>query len=132
MRKTLTAAMAALTFGGAVAAAAVPAQARGYEGGRYYGGDYRRDYRGDNNAGVAVAAGIVGLALGAALTSGNHSTSYGSYGYAQPYYGSNSYTNAYGGYDGYYGGGYRTCESRRWVYDRYIGREVLVTSRYAC
>ena len=124
MRKTLTAAMAALTFGGAVAATAVPAQARGYEGGRYYGGDYRRDYRG-NDAGGAVAAGIVGLALGAALTSNSH-PSYSSYGYApRPYYG--------GGYnnDGYYGG-YRTCESRRWVYDRYLRREVQVVSRYAC
>ena len=124
MRKTLTAAMAALTFGGAVAAAAVPAQARPNDGGRYYGNDYRRDSRG-NDAGVAIAAGIVGLALGAALTSGNHSTSYGSYGYAQPYYGS-SYNS------GYYGGGYRTCESTRWVYDRYTRRQVPVTSRYAC
>ena len=129
MRKTLTAAIAALTFGGAVAAAAVPAQARGYQGGGYqgggyYNGDYRQTYR-NNDAGTAIAAGIVGLALGAALTSGSHA-SYGSYGYAQPYYGGSSYNN------GYYGGGYRTCESRRWVYDRYTGRQVPVISRYAC
>jgi len=121
MRKTLTAAMAALTFGGAVAATAVPAEARPYDG-RYYG-DYRRDRR-DNDAGVAIAAGIVGLALGAALTSGNNS-SYGSYGYAQPYYGSGYYDR------GYYGG-YRTCESRRLVWDPYIHRKVEVRSRYAC
>ena len=125
MRKTLTAAMAALTFGGAVAASAVPAQARDYNN-RYYGGDYRRDNR-SNDAGVAIAAGIVGLALGAALTSGNQNTGYASYGYAQrPYYGPDAYNG------GYYGGGYRTCESRRWVYDRYLRRDVQIVSRYAC
>jgi hypothetical protein len=122
MRKTLTAAMAALTFGAAVSAA-VPAQARDD-----FRGDYGRDdHRGSRatDAGVVIAAGIVGLALGAALTSGSHSTAYG-YGYARPdashrYYGPR-----------YDGGGYRTCESTRWVYDRYLRRDVQVRSLYAC
>ena len=129
MKKSLTAAMAAITFGGAVAAATVPAVAeardyRGYEGGRYYGDDYRRGGR--NDAGVAVAAGIVGLALGAALTSGNRASGYGPYGYAGGY-------AAPGYYDrGYYDRGYQVCEARRLVWDPYIRRQVVVRSRYAC
>lgn len=119
MRKALTAAMAAITLGGAVVATAAPAEARphgGYYGG-YYGGHYRHD-----NTGAAVAAGVVGLALGAALASNSHSY------YDRGYYAPGYYAPGY-----YYGGyGYRTCESTRWVWDPYIGRRVPVTSRYAC
>jgi hypothetical protein len=49
------------------------------------------------DAGAAVAAGILGLAVGAALASSSHhdyDRSYG-YGYEQPYYG-NGYRPAYG------------------------------------
>jgi hypothetical protein len=119
MRKALTAAMAAITLGGAVCATAAPAEARphgGYYHGGYYGGHYRHD-----NGGAAVAAGVVGLALGAALASNSHS--YYDRGYYAPGYYAPSY---YGGY------GYRMCESTRWVWDPYIGRRVPVTSRYAC
>ena len=120
MRKTLAAGLAALTFGGAVAASAIPAtaEARDYHGGYhnyggYYRGDYGRSYHHhNNNAGPAIIAGIAGLAIGAALAdSGSHRSYY------------NSYNSGYG---------YRTCQSSRWVWDPYIGRRVLVTSNYAC
>lgn len=124
MRKTLAAGLAALTFGGAIAAAAVPATAEardyhgGYHGGGYYHGGYGHYH---NDGGAAVVAGIAGLAIGAALAdSGHHSYYRGGYGYGY----------APGYYDDGYG--YRTCESRRWVWDPYIGRRVLVTSHYAC
>jgi hypothetical protein len=118
MRKNLAAGMAALTFGGAIATAAIPAaaEARPYHGGYhgYYGG-----YRHHDN-GAAIVAGVAGLAIGAALASGNHHS----------YYRGGYYD--YGYAPGYYDYGYRTCESRRWVWDPYIGRRVLVTSHYAC
>src|SRR5689334_5103089 len=91
MKKALTAAMAAITLGGALAATAAPAQAQhwrgGGYGGHYSGGHYYYGHR--DNAGPAIAAGVVGLALGAALASNSHS-----YYYDRPYYG------------GYYGPGY--------------------------
>jgi hypothetical protein len=86
MNKILTGALAALTMGGALAASTVPASAEprgghhggGHYGGHYYGGGYRDHHRGDY--GSAVGAGLIGLALGAALTNG-----YG-YGYGPPAY----------------------------------------------
>jgi hypothetical protein len=135
MRKSLTALAAALTFGGAVAAAAAPADARPY-GGHYGHYNYGHSHHRNNDAGVAIAAGVVGLALGAALA-GNSGHSYYNSGYYNGGYYNNGYYNngygypAYGGY-GYGGYGYRTCESRRWVYDPYIGRRVMTESRYAC
>ena len=136
MRKLLTAAMAAITLGGAVCATAAPAEARphgygggGYYGGGYYGGGYGGHHH-HNDAGVAVAAGVVGLALGAALASNHHGY------YDRGYYGRSYYDDGYYGggyYPGYYGyPGYRICESRHWIWDPYIGRRVLTTSRYAC
>lgn len=123
MRKTLTAAMAALTLGGAIAATAAPAEARdwghrgGYDG-HYYGGGR---YYGRDNGGAAIAAGVLGLALGAAIAdSGPHYYRGGYYPPPPPPYG-------YG-----YGYGYRTCEATRWVWDPYWRREVPVTTRYAC
>jgi hypothetical protein len=129
MRKLISAALAAVTFAGAVAATAAPAQARDHGGG-YYGGGYYQGggyHRHGDNTGTAVAAGVVGLALGAALaSSGNH----GGY-YARP--------AAYGYYDGprygYYDEPryrYRTCESTERVWDPYIGRHVLITHHFAC
>ena len=135
MRKTLAALAAALTFGGAIAASATPADARshGYGGyGGYYGGYRYYGHRHDNDAGVAVAAGVVGLALGAALASGSGRRGY----YNNGYYDNGYYDGGYYGYGypayGYYDGGYSVCESRRWVWDPYIGRRVLIRSRYAC
>ena len=121
MRKALTAAMAAITLGGAVVATAAPAQAEHWRGGGGYyhgGGHYYRGGRGD----AALAAGVVGLALGAAIAS-NHGPYYGHRYYDGPY--------AYGyGYDYY--PAYRTCIGTRWIWDPYIGRRVPVESRYAC
>ena len=127
MRKALTAALAALTLGGAVSATAVSsAEARPYyghyDGGHYYG------HRGGNGAGLAVA-GIAGLALGAALAS-DHPHYYRSYYGPGPYaYGPYAYgpgPYAYG--PGYYG----TCYTTRWVWDPYVGHRVPVREAYAC
>ena len=153
MRKILAAGLAALTFGGAVAAAAIPtaAAAREWRGDRGYGGYDGYGYRGEgdhhrrDNGGAAIVAGIAGLAIGAALASGGHHRDYdrGDYGrgyYDRGDYGRGGYGYGYGYSPGYYdegdyGYGYRSyavCESRRWVWDPYIGRRVLVTSHYAC
>lgn len=112
MRKMLTAGLAALTFGAAAATAAIPAtaDARPFHGG--YHGHYHH-----GNGGAAIAAGIAGLAIGAALADNHRGYDYG-YGYGYPAYG--------------YGYGYRTCISRHWVWDPYLGRRVLVHERYAC
>jgi hypothetical protein len=124
MRKSLTVAMAALTFGGAIAATAAPAQARPHG---YYDGYYGRHRHGNSDA--AIVAGVAGLALGAALASNNRG-----------YYNGGYYSRSYA-YDPYYGDRYyysrpryvyRTCESERWVWDPYIQDRVLVRSRYRC
>jgi len=123
MRKSLTVAMTALTFGGAIAATAAPAQARphGYYDNRYYGHRH-------GNSDAAIVAGVAGLAIGAALASNGRGYSNGGYysrGYAyDPYYGDRYYARPR-----YV---YRTCESERWVWDPYIQDRVLVRSRYRC
>lgn len=131
MRKTLAAGLAAVTFGSAVATAALPsvADAQGWRGG--YRGDWGRHgdwgHHHHDNAGPAIIAGIAGLAIGAALADSGHRRYYPSYSYG--------YGSAYGYGPGYYDYGYTpysVCESRRWVWDPYIGRQVLVTSHYAC
>lgn len=100
-KKILTGAVAALSIGGAVAATATPAAAqyRGGHGGytanyNNYGGNYGGGYRGydrghHNNSGAVLGAGILGLVIGAALTS-NH-------GYAErpTYYAPTQYAPAY-------------------------------------
>jgi hypothetical protein len=79
MKTILTGALAALTMGGALAASTVPASAEP-RGGHWNGGGRgdRDGWRGDR--GDAVGAGLLGLALGAALTGGT------GYGYAPGYY----------------------------------------------
>lgn len=153
MRKVLTAAVAALTLAGGVAAVAGPAQADQY---RYYG----HKKNNNNDAGIAIAAGVIGLAIGAALASSSSNKRNSSYdydnGYSQRgdaggYYGNSYYGNGYYG-DGYrqpdYNGGYnapysygqdryayappRVCTSRERVYDRYSGRPMTVIRQYAC
>jgi hypothetical protein len=133
MRKIITAAVAALTLGGAMVATTAPAEARPYGHGGYYhgGGGYRggggyyhggRYYGRGVGPGAAIAAGVAGLAVGAALAS------------PRGYYGG-GYGGGYG-YPGYaypaYGYGYRTCIGQHWVWDPYYGRNVLVQDRYAC
>ncbi len=126
MRRSLAAAMAAITFGGAVAATAAPAEARPYRG------DYGRRHH-NNDAGVAIAAGVVGLALGAAIAGNNNSRSYYDRGYGRGY--GRAYAPAYA-YGPGYGYGppprYRVCQSRERVYDPYIGRSVVIRRDYPC
>jgi hypothetical protein len=109
MKKYLTAALAALTLGGSIVAGAAPASAEpghwggGYHGGYHggWGGGYRGGYRGPGYGGV-LAAGVLGLGLGAVI-GGQH------YYYAPPpaYYAGPSYYGYYGGcrhvwsWDGY-------------------------------
>jgi opacity protein-like surface antigen len=122
MKKFVTAAMAALTVGGTVAAAAAPAQAEHWRGdyrGGYYGGGY--GYHHHDNAGPAIAAGVLGLALGAAIASNGHS-----YYYDRPYYRSGYYDYDYGYYRP------RWCETTRWVWDPYIGERVPIREHYRC
>jgi hypothetical protein len=114
MRKVLTAGVAALALGGAVAGAAMPADAAPYG---YYHGGYHGGWHG-GGAGVAVAAGLLGLAAGAAIADHPH------------YYGGPGYYGA-----GYYGGGpygYASCVGRRQVWDPYVGGYVVRSFRYAC
>ena len=84
---------------------------RGWNGNRSYSNGYDRDRyarsygdrqsygygRSDNSTGIALAAGVVGLMLGSALSS-NHSSNYQQgYSYQQPYYQqSYSYPQSYG------------------------------------
>ena len=113
MKKLLTAGLAAMTLGGSILGAAAPASARDWDHHGGHGGHYH-----DN--GAAVAAGIAGLAVGAALAGGN--------GYHAPqgyYYGP---PPAY--YDGpaYYSY-YHSCRVT-WRWDPYWGRYVRVRACY--
>ena len=135
MRKILASALAALTFGGAVAATASPAQAEHYGYYRpYYYGHRHHD---SDDAAIAVAAGVAGLALGAALSSGDRGGRYYRSYPSRSYYYDRGY-GYYGGgyYDRPYGYGYdygpRVCISRDRVWDPYIGRDVMIERRYAC
>lgn len=147
MNKILTAAVAALTIAGSVAAVAGPAQAEPYR--------YSNRHKSNNNdAGIAIAAGIVGLAIGAAVASSGSNKRNSSYYYGNGYqqqgyaggYGNSYYGNGY--QQPYYGGQYggapysygqdryayapRVCTSRERVYDRYSGRPSTITRQYAC
>ena len=107
MKSFLTKATAALAVAGALVATA-PAQAwpGGYGGYYGYNGGYNHDwsrghrrYHHDDDAGLAIGAGIIGLALGAAIAS-DHSRNDGRYySYDRGYY--QGYRND-GGYGAYY------------------------------
>ena len=107
MRKILTAALAALTLGGAAAATATPADAYPYHGG-WHGGGWH-----GGGAGWAVGAGLLGLAVGASLASPHY------------YYGPPPAYYAGPGYWGYWGG----CRSH-WVWNPGWGRYVRVDRCY--
>ena len=135
MRKSLTAAVSALVIGGMAASVAVPAQAQYRYNDQYY------DRRDDNDAGVAIAAGVIGLAIGAMLGSSSSNSRYNSYGYNSGYgynnYGYNNY--GYGSPYGYsnqrYGYGYnqpRICQSVEQRRDPYTGRIVSYRRSYYC
>jgi hypothetical protein len=137
MKKFLTAAVAALTLGGAMAATATPAAADSWHGGYHGGyggyhggyGGYRGGYgsRGYGHrgygGGAVVGAGLLGLAVGAAVA-GSH-----------PYYGRPYYDHYYyGPPPAYYAGpGYYTyiegCRTY-WRWDAYWGRYVEVQRCY--
>ncbi len=113
MKKILTGALAALTVGGG-ALASVPASAEPHGG---YGGSYGHH---DHDGGAAVAAGIAGLAIGAALASG-HDGYYGRPAYYAPppaYYAGPAYYS--------YSGRCHTA----WRWDRYWGRYTRVRACY--
>jgi hypothetical protein len=123
MRKILTAGAAALALIGGSAASVSPATAApmhfsgGHSGGHFNGG-FRGGFRGNG----ALAAGLFGLGVGAALASGPYY--YGYPGYYGPAY-------AYG--PGYYGpDDYGTCVTRERVWDPYVGRYVIERVPYAC
>ncbi|MES2290743.1 MAG: hypothetical protein V4530_13500 [Pseudomonadota bacterium] len=119
-----------VALGASALTMAAPAQAQRYDN-RYY----HRD-RGNNDAAVAIGAGVLGLAVGAAIASNNNDRYYdgGYYNrryYAGPrYYGYNSgyyygpryrsypryngYDRGYRGYDRGYYGGYRGPRYRNW------------------
>lgn len=136
MRKFLVSAMAALTFGGALAAVSTPAQAERYYGRHHYRHHHHRG--GGDDVAIAAAAGIAGLALGAALSDGSRTRSSGyysrSYPYrSDPYRGGYAYDPRYDSYSGgYYGRGERLCITRERVWDPYIGRHVRIERQYRC
>jgi hypothetical protein len=84
MRKFIAAGLAAATLVGGLGAGTT-ASAQYRHGGGYYGG-YHGGYHHDNS-GAAVAAGIAGLAVGAAIASSSHPYYYNGYYYDRPYYG---------------------------------------------
>jgi hypothetical protein len=108
MKKIVTGALAALTLGGTVLGGASAASAR--------------DWDHHDHTGAAVAAGIAGLAIGAALASGDH----GYYAPAPAYY--------YGPAPAYYSGPvaysyYRHCRVE-WRWNGRWGRYERVRACY--
>jgi hypothetical protein len=103
MRAVIKGALAAALLAGSSLAGTAPAEAR-------------------DHTGTAIAAGIIGLGIGAAIASSDHNDryySYDSYGYDAPvnYYAAPAYGYSYGvTYDrGYYGRGYdRRYDYRGW------------------
>jgi len=115
MRKFLTAATAALALGGVTLGAAAPAEAR-YHG--YHGGYHGHYYH--HGGGSALAAGIIGLGVGAAIASDGY---YGPRGYYGPaYYAPPPPPPAY-----YYGG--PPCRTD-WRWDGWAHRYVRVSYCY--
>jgi hypothetical protein len=112
MRKLIASGLAALTFAGAVAA-----------GGSAAAEPYRHHHHHDNS-GAAVAAGIAGLAIGAALASGDHYYT-DDYGYRRlrpGYYDGYWYGPPAGAYGYYYRRDYdgpRRCRTTR-IWDPYL------------
>ena len=111
MRKALTGTAAALAIVATGLAAVAPADAQRYRGGHYHGGyGYRGyGYRG-GGAGLAVGAGLLGLAAGAAIASDRGYYGRGYYG-APGYYAPPPY--AYG---------YAPACRTDWRWDGYRGR----------
>ena len=111
MRKSLKTAAAAAALVGSVLTAAAPAMARPYG---WHG--YHHGYR-YGHGGGALAAGVVGLAVGAAIANG------GGY-HSRGYYGRPAGYGYYGPPRGYYYPG-PVCWTR-WQWDPYYGDRVPV------
>ncbi len=134
MKKIMTGALAALTLGSGVMATATPAAAQrweghrgGWSGERGWGGGWDRDRRGFGG-GAVLGAGILGLAVGAALGGQRYYAPAPRYYYAPAprYY----YAPAPAYYEGpaYYYEGPNCGVHYRW--DGYWGRYVAVQSCY--
>jgi hypothetical protein len=129
MNKIFKTGLAVALSAASLATLSAPAQARDWDGGRggYYGGDRHGD-----GAGAAIAGGVIGLALGAAIASSGHHDYNGyqsnGYGYGTNYGYAPAYGNGYGaeydrsGYGYGYGYGGRQCVTRQRVWDGYDGR----------
>jgi len=128
MKRIIGALMAAVV---ATTAFAPAASARDYHRG-YYSYDHHRDH------GDAVAAGVVGLALGAiigsAITSDNHRYRDRGYYYNRGYYNRGYYRDGYygNGYDDDDDYGYSVCVVREHRYDPYRRRDVIIEERRPC
>ena len=120
MRKLLTAGLAALTLGASVLATTAPATAAPFHGfsGHGFSGHGFSGYRGYGyrgyGAGPAIAAGIFGLAIGAAIADSG-----------PRYYGPGPYAYGPGPY-------YDSCYAPQRVWDPYAGRYVIEQVPYAC
>ena len=106
IKKIVSGALVAATLGAAAIAGPASAQPRGdWHGGAQWRGD---GYRGRDGAAV-VGAGILGLALGAAIAS------------PHPYYAPRP---------AYYAGSYGYACAPHWRWDRYVGRYVWARDCY--
>lgn len=119
-----------VALGASALVAVAPAEAQYYRGNRHY--------RHHDRTGVAVAAGVIGLGIGAAIASSNRGRYGGGYYgggyYDRGYYNGGDYNRGYydrGYYDGDYNRGYydspryRRCYTQRY-YDDWYGRWVRV------
>lgn len=100
-------------LGASALTTAAPASAQ------YYGGDRYRHH--DNGAGIAIGAGVLGLALGAVIASNSNRHYNRGYSYQQPYY--NGYDNRYD-YESA-----RRYDNDRQYNQRYNYRQRCVTDR---
>ncbi len=106
----------------------------GYRGdrhydGRHHGGGYRRDH-GDDDNDDAIAAGVIGLVLGAVIGSAiTESRQAPPPRYAPPPYDGGGY---YDGRQPYYDNGPQLCVRREQTWDPYARRYVTLERRVPC
>ena len=115
MLKALKIGVMATVAAASLATVAAPAQARDWDG----------YHRGGDATGAAIAGGVIGLALGAAIASSNHPSydnySYGYSDYSPAYYGGGYYAPTYYGGTSY-GYGYNRGYGYSHEYNRGYGR----------